>query len=463
MSSWRTKTTDSVQSVQTRLGKIVKRAPADDHNVTAMIKDYEAGDIAITKIINEAKCLQLAWHDMASSQLGAANAFKELYGPIGGDAEEGEEQRIVPVATPRHVLRRSVGLQQVYASLHEEMRDEITAMETLLLRPATDAKDLIQPIKKTIKKRDKTRVDFEGAQAKVTKLQRKPGKTPKEETQLAKAQLDLSVLSEAFETADSHLRETLPPLVHAISRIITPLLASVILIQNRLLGLCYTVVHEYCQENRFPSPAPPMEDVIADWEHAFGPIASEVESFSCVRKHLALHRKPETEHSLKGRTVSFQRLKAPLSRVTSASSQPHASPDRTPESEQPAPTPKIQSTATTPGGLAVPTDFTSATVLRGSRSTSCLNSQRSDYFGQAAIAKKKPPPPPPGPKPKRLMEFVEAQFDFQGTGADDLSFRAGDKIRVIQRTGTDQDWWRGELGGYQGSFPANYCRPMASN
>ncbi|KAF7551425.1 hypothetical protein G7Z17_g5005 [Cylindrodendrum hubeiense] len=463
-----------MQSVQTRFGKLVKKAPADDHNVAGLIKDYEAGDIAISKIINEAKSLQVAWHDMAFCQLGIAGAFYELYGPIDAsitadgeekeDVEE-EERHIIHAATPRAILERSSGMHQAYSGLHEELRDEITTMETLLLRPATDAKDMIQPIKKTIKKREKTRIDFENAQAKVTKLQRKPGKSAKEETQLAKAQGELEVMSDAFETADSHLRETLPPLVQAVSSLIPPLLASVILIQNRLLGLCYTVIHEYCQEHGFPSPAPPMEDVVAEFEHAFAPVASEVECFSSVRKHMGAHRKTATDRPESGRTVSFQRMKAPLSRISSASSQRQPSPARSPEPpSEPSPAShRIPSHSATPSGLGVPTDFTTATVLRGQRSTSSLHSRQGDYFGQAAIAKKKPPPPPPGPKPKRQAEFVEALYDFQGQGEDDLSFRAGDRIRIIHKTDTDQDWWRGEVGGYQGSFPANYCGPVGSN
>lgn len=117
------------------------------------------------------------------------------------------------------MLERTSGMKQAYSGLHEEMRDEITAMETLLLRPATDAKDMIQPIKKTIKKREKMRVDFENAQAKVTKLQRKPGKSAKEDTQLAKAQGELSVLSDVCATPPMLL--ALCALVACICRLLT--------------------------------------------------------------------------------------------------------------------------------------------------------------------------------------------------------------------------------------------------
>lgn len=138
------------------------------------------------------------------------------------------------------------------------------------------------------------------------------------------------------------------------------------------------------------------------------------------------------------------------------------------------------------GGHLKPTDFTTASDLGrspGSVSpTQMRQSSAVDYFGNripsspastiasnysqgsngvAVAAKKKPPPPPP---PKRIPsgkpeEYVIAQYDFAGQGAGDLSFREGDRIKIVKKTNTDQDWWTGELGGRKGSFPANYCKP----
>lgn len=76
-----------------------------------------------------------------------------------------------------------------------------------------------------------------------------------------------------------------------------------------------------------------------------------------------------------------------------------------------------------------------------------------------AAGKKKPPPPPP---PKKIASFgaqyVTAMYDFDSHTAGDLSFREGDRIRVIKKTDSSQDWWEGEVNGRQGSFPANYCK-----
>nr|OQO29269.1 hypothetical protein B0A51_07514 [Rachicladosporium sp. CCFEE 5018] len=75
-------------------------------------------------------------------------------------------------------------------------------------------------------------------------------------------------------------------------------------------------------------------------------------------------------------------------------------------------------------------------------------------------AKKKAPPPVPI---KRIMSgrqetWVVAVFDFEAQGEGDLGFREGERIRVIKRTGSVDDWWEGELNGVTGSFPANYVK-----
>ena len=53
---------------------------------------------------------------------------------------------------------------------------------------------------------------------------------------------------------------------------------------------------------------------------------------------------------------------------------------------------------------------------------------------------------------------MQAIFDFDAQGPDELGFRKGDIIRVTQRV--DESWWRGELKGQEGMFPQTYVERM---
>ncbi|KAG9293222.1 hypothetical protein G9A89_010593 [Geosiphon pyriformis] len=56
--------------------------------------------------------------------------------------------------------------------------------------------------------------------------------------------------------------------------------------------------------------------------------------------------------------------------------------------------------------------------------------------------------------------YAEAQYDFRGKKDADLSFKVGDKIRIIKKTNNVKDWWQGEANGKVGEFPGNYVKPL---
>lgn len=53
---------------------------------------------------------------------------------------------------------------------------------------------------------------------------------------------------------------------------------------------------------------------------------------------------------------------------------------------------------------------------------------------------------------------VRALFDFTGTDADELTFRKGDIIAVLESV--YKDWWKGLLRGQTGIFPLNYVEKL---
>ena len=122
------------------------------------------------------------------------------------------------------------------------------------------------------------------------------------------------------------------------------------------------------------------------------------------------------------------------------------------------------------GGATPPSRY--QTPVNGA---SPLPTAGSDYFGNrrasqassiassaasAAAAKKKPPPPVPAKRipSQQQAQYVTALFDFEGQSASDLAFREGDRIKVVRKTDSTDDWWDGELRGKVGTFPANYVQ-----
>lgn len=304
------------------------------------------------------------------------------------------------------------------------------------------------------------------------------------------------------------------------------------MIQNRLLGLYYTTLHNFCQDYDFPSPPPPMESVISMWSADYEPIKREVESITCIASGKAVRqpmkllddpsninndngeRKPSTSSTASSAAEnglsSFRRSTSGFlsngngngnsnsnsnsngngngnGNGNSAPPPPGPRPNRIPSSASIASSPASNGLQLRPSfaNNLTPTDFTTAsrlgqgTGLTPSISPGATQSNRSDYFGRPSTAsttassasfntavsgvsmaaKKKPPPPPPKKiSSNKPAEFVVAQYAFSGQNAGDLSFPEGARIKIVKKTGTDQDWWMGEFNGVKGSFPANYCR-----
>lgn len=477
--------------------------------------------MSLSQIIENTKSWRDSWVALTSTQLGVVAEYEGLYDPIEGTGRT----NVRPAsATPELQLHRTFALKEAYAELKTELLGELGQVESSIVAPATTARDCLAPLRKTIKKREAKRVDYEKAQDKALKLQRKPGKNSKDEIALVRAQEDLAkatdvclhscatllhprgsrqvlMPSQDFQAIDNHVRETLPPIVNAAFSIVPPLVSAIVLIQNRLLGLYYTSLHNYCESNNFPSPPPPMEEVIVDWQNAFGPARKEVELVDCIahgraaRQPMHVTIEPQPEEGRKpssGSMVNFRRASSnqiPPQDDTPGPMPPR--PNRIPSApmlstpiSSPGPRPNMNNTNyASNSNLGIPTEFTTASGYGrsppGRLSPNSLK-PRSDYFSPRptsaastapstissngfppGMIKKKPPPPPP---PKRIgsnkppEEFVVALYAFAGQSTGDLSFQEGDQIKVIKKTGTDQDWWDGEVRGVKGKFPANYCK-----
>mmetsp|Transcript_20377 Transcript_20377/g.18517 ORF Transcript_20377/g.18517 Transcript_20377/m.18517 type:complete len:465 (-) Transcript_20377:28-1422(-) len=69
-----------------------------------------------------------------------------------------------------------------------------------------------------------------------------------------------------------------------------------------------------------------------------------------------------------------------------------------------------------------------------------------------------PAPPPPPPQPKKKNSRVVALYDHEADADDELEFRTGDIVEVLETS--DDGWWTGRFNGKEGLFPVNYVKVL---
>jgi hypothetical protein len=478
-----------MHSVQRQLGRFGKRS-ADEQQVSVLLQDFEQADKLLTKvclptavrslsptdsskIIEASKAWRESWVSILTHQHRIFDEYSLLYAPIlgAGDDYHGHS----PVQTPENIMHRTARIKQEYEDLKRDLSEDLVQVEDRLIKPAQNAKDSLHYMRKTIKKREDRKLDFERYQNRVDSQLKKTKRSERDDATLIKSQSELEAAKEAYHAADDNLRGCLPRLLTCVFSLLPHFLGALVHIQNDLLGHYYTMLHTYCTEEGFPSPAPPMDEVVRLWSDAFKPVQREAESLGILANGKTTRTSMENGQNGRQLTNGHRR---PSASAFSAHRQQSVSPARNlpPSPSQdaksklsvsPAPS-SILSPVTPSESLASPSPSLSLYQTPMAYSPAGPNT---DYFSRdrqpsatsnlsmASIAQKKRPPPPPPPRlPSQQTIFVTALYDFNGQSEGDLAFREGDRIRVVKKTESTDDWWQGELRGLQGPFPANYCQ-----
>jgi amphiphysin len=101
-----------------------------------------------------------------------------------------------PIITPRDLVQRTFHLKEAFNGLKTDLLEEFNMMDARIIKPATEAKEYLQPLKRVIKKREGKRLDVERYQERVKHAQKKQNRTEREDAALARAEEDLSKASD---------------------------------------------------------------------------------------------------------------------------------------------------------------------------------------------------------------------------------------------------------------------------
>ncbi|KAJ5919727.1 hypothetical protein N7454_009562 [Penicillium verhagenii] len=484
-----------MQSVQRKFGRMTTKRTADDSQVAVLLKDFEDADNLLTKIIESTNAWRDAWGSIATFQSRVADEFDGLYAPIASSSETPTQRQ--SYNTPPAILARTNRLRRDYDELRTDMVQELTEVESRMIRPATSAKDYLAPVKKTIKKRNDKKTDFERYQSKVDSLIHKTKRTERDNANLAKAEADMATAKDIYRMADEDLCQRLPTLVSLLFSLVPFLIDAQIEIQHRMLALYYTppqgdveslaiIAHgkSIRQSNeteegrgkrpsfggrsftglsvsskasignlrgRSKSPAPPMPPNISNKPKPYGyensrPVSPSSSVATFTPSLSAVSAVSSASTALTSGSGYFTPPVVPSEPLPVPSHSYKRSP-----SPMPAKPPKPTGIQFAPAGPKIDHHQAFVSPLPAA----------ADPLASLAGKKKRPPPPPPArpaKPPRPTTTFMTALYDFGGQGPDDLAFREGDRIKLVRKTGSTDDWWEGDLNGVQGFFPANYVK-----
>ena len=395
---------------------------------------------------------------MLQHQIDFSQAMTEIYKPISGRMSDPDS--FIAEGNPEGI-RACEEYEAVVKDLQDTLAPELEMIDTRVIRPATELMDVIKVIRKTATKREHKKLDYDRRRATLKKLQEKKDKTAKDEKAIWKAENEMEQSTQEFNYFNDLLKEELPKLFTLEREFIQPLFQSFYYMQ---LNIFYTL-HERMQGVDIG-----YFDLTLDIEEAFnnkrGDIQERAEKLSIVKFKTSGQKRPPKygprPAALEGPKTAGLLTAGPSTPTTAAdfsSSEPTTAPPVVAAATRP-PAPKSAGLASLrptwqPRQTEV-TDTPPPPYSAGPASPPLVSPKSQALV--AAVAAKSKPPPPPKPKPSRLSatpktETVTALYDYSAQAEGDLSFRAGDSIEIITRTGNDNEWWTGRLQGKQGQFP----------
>lgn len=350
------------------------------------------------KLKKDASAYRDSVQNMLVSGAAFGTCFQALFSPIGS---EGDLLHHHPEA--EHTIKCLPEYDTMLASLRDTLTPEIDLIENRIVGPLTDFHGVTLAIRKNITKRDHKLVDYDRHKNSYEKLKNKKEKSLKEEQHLYKVEADYETSMADYEYFNNALKEELPNFFEMAAEFVKPLFHSFYYMQLNVLYLTLDRIQEFAQ-GRYELNVPQAQ-IQSDYEAALGDTVDQLENMSI--------RKPAAS-SVRVLSANGRSLGPAAGRGGAG----HG----------------LGANAPSKGGGGA--------------------------LGRSTSLGKKAPPPIPGKKPgmEPSAEYVIALYDYTAQTEGDLSFAAGDRIEVVQRTGSTDDWWTGVVNGVQGIFPGNYVR-----
>jgi amphiphysin len=454
------------------------------------------------RLSEESKRYHKAVNDMLEHQLGFSKAIEEIYKPISGRMSD--PNSAIPEGNPEGI-EACEQYRDVVNELKEILKPDLELIETRIVEPAQELLKIIKAIRKMSVKRDHKQLDLDRHQNSLSKAQNKKERNAKDEERIYKHENDVAVAQQEFDYYNEMMKTELPILFHLEAEMVKPLFISLYYMQ---LNVFYTL------SSRMEEMKIPYFDLSTDIVEAFkykrGDVEERCDAIGVTHFKLGYSK---AKLDLTRRRFDMQNAQGPGGPGGPGSPGSPVSPGAysvpaygtgAPYGSTPAygATPaygsEAPSTASTYNSAYGATASPPTTATTGAYGAGAgvgaptgayggYGAEKSAYGGYGGYGAEKvgsgvppsyglspaspspvaapvgygspiSPPAPPAAAPAPAAEYCTALYDYAAQAAGDLTFHAGDHIRVVQRTADQNGWWTGELNGAQGVFPGNYVQ-----
>jgi amphiphysin len=390
---------------------------------------------ATEKLLKDTKVFSEAIIALVTSGQGFATHYSTIFHPISG-----EYDLIGKHPDAQHTIKNVSKYESAMEELRAVISPELELIESRIVAPVKDYQGILKTIRKTITKRDHKLTDYDRFNNSLTKLRDKKEKSLSDEKNLFKLEQDFELATNEYEFINTALKNDLPHFLTLTTQFIDPLFHSFYYMQLNIYYLMLEKLNSFADEAKMDISSVPGAQIQSDYENKRTEAWSQIEELQIVKRIISVSRLVQAKRADSGAGSST--LGRSASSATSTSSL-HAPPSRAPTFKKaPPPPPGASSSYAAP-----PPPYSAGNSSAVSAAA-------------AAATKRAPPPPPIKPKPKvePPKEIVVALYDFDAQADGDLSFKAGDRIEIVQKSQSTEDWWTGKLNGQQGVFPGNYVQ-----
>ncbi|POY71618.1 hypothetical protein BMF94_5311 [Rhodotorula taiwanensis] len=396
------------QSVDAETNEIVRRFAGLEGKLTS---DPGKRTEYTAKLVKDTSSFRDAVATMLTSQTGFATAFTTLFSPLQGEAA-------LTIAHPyaETTLRNIDQYQEFMAELRDAIEPEIELVDARVTAPLKEYQELLKKIRKTITKREHKLVDYDRHNNSYNKLKDKKEKSLSDEKNLFKYEQELELATQEYEHYNGMLKAEIPQFLAMSNSFIAPIFQTFYFIE---VGILYTLLEKMqtFTTSTFGPDAVGVDGLESMHYERMGDVADRIEALTITKKFVSTARFMSQHRASGGASDNASTYSGSSLGRASSYSRPGAT-----------------------AGAAAPPAYTPPVASPG------------------LAGKRPPPPPPPGRAGSMKKEFVTALYDYEAQAAGDLSFRTGDRIEIIKRTESDQDWWTGRVDGREGQFPANYTQ-----